>query len=393
MAGTAANLITGFEGFAPSAKWDANAFRNGIGSDTMTAIDGTVSSVRKGDSTTLDAATRDLKRRVSSEFMPKAEKASGSSWDNYSPEQKAALTSIVYNYGSVTPRKGLAKAVRGGDAGAIVRSMMNLGKSDNGGVLLARRKAEATAFTPEQVTKAIQGGLAPRTSMFPKHRPGNEGYMWQGKNDQPQNIQQAALGGMNFGNNPRGGVFTGGDTMVAASGKLKAPSGYMVDPQNNDRLRAIPGGPKDVNAPTNQTLNKTFAINSATKSLNEALDNYGNLVDKYGIEIAPGVGKDSLETTRRIIQMQMKELFNLGVLNGPDLDLMNQMLTDVTSLSGAASGLMGNLFGDSVQKRAHSNINLLKQNFEMLRRNQTPKGYGSQEQQSDADFLKSLGLN
>ena len=39
--------------------------------------------------------------------------------------------------------------------------------------------------------------------------------------------------------------------------------------------------------------------------------------------------------------MQMKELFNLGVLNGPDLDLMDQMIVDATSPVNYALDMFG----------------------------------------------------
>ena len=40
--------------------------------------------------------------------------------------------------------------------------------------------------------------------------------------------------------------------------------------------------------------------------------------------------------------MQMKELYNLGVLNGPDLDLMDQMIVDATSPVNYALDMFGN---------------------------------------------------
>lgn len=55
----------------------------------------------------------------------------------------------------------------------------------------------------------------------------------------------------------------------------------------------------------------------------------------------PGKRKDELATAHRDLQMQMKELYNLGVLNGPDLMLMDQILLDPTSIMGNVKDALG----------------------------------------------------
>jgi hypothetical protein len=83
---------------------------------------------------------------------------------------------------------------------------------------------------------------------------------------------------------------------------------------------------------------RTGALNAdqAYKSLVTSLDQYKDTVKKTGNVFLPGVDNDTVSRERTAIQLQMKELFNLGVLNGPDLALMENMLFDPSA--GVLSG-------------------------------------------------------
>jgi transcription initiation factor IIF auxiliary subunit len=48
-----------------------------------------------------------------------------------------------------------------------------------------------------------------------------------------------------------------------------------------------------------------------------------------------------IQTKYRNMQLQAKEAYNLGVLNGPDLTIIEQLVADPTSMSGAAIGKEG----------------------------------------------------
>ena len=61
--------------------------------------------------------------------------------------------------------------------------------------------------------------------------------------------------------------------------------------------------------------------------------------------------------------MQMKELYNLGVLNGPDLDLMDQMIVDATSPVNYALDMFGVA---DLGQRVSANIFNLKRQLEDL---------------------------
>tara|TARA_B100000965_G_scaffold215869_1_gene180515 strand:- start:6119 stop:7033 length:915 start_codon:yes stop_codon:yes gene_type:complete len=79
----------------------------------------------------------------------------------------------------------------------------------------------------------------------------------------------------------------------------------------------------------------------ASKSLMGGFNEYERLFDEGGAAVLPGAQRDALQLARRNLQMQMKELFNLGVLNGPDLDLMNEMIVDTTDAVNYALDITG----------------------------------------------------
>ena len=156
----------------------------------------------------------------------------------------------------------------------------------------------------------------------------------------------------------------------------EAPTGYKWS-DDNSVLLPITGGPADPNTITSSQRTSAQQIKVAAKGVDKALNGYLDIVKKYGAEVAPGIGKDSILAARRDVQMQMKELFNLGVLNGPDLDLMNEMLVDPTSIVG---GTIANLpFTATMAERAEANVKQLKKQFTALvqAREDVNKGIGN----------------
>lgn len=149
-------LIREFEGFRDTPYWDVNAQRTGYGSDTVTLADGSVVPVTPGMKITRDDAERDLRRRVEQEFMPRAISAVGQDvWGSLSEPQRAALTSITYNYGSLP--QTVARAVSSGDIGAATNAIAALG-AHNDGVNAKRRQREAAIFGGA----GISSGPSPR---------------------------------------------------------------------------------------------------------------------------------------------------------------------------------------------------------------------------------------
>ena len=112
---------------------------------------------------------------------------------------------------------------------------------------------------------------------------------------------------------------------------------------------------------------------AAISTLKSELDKYADMVENHGYEFAPGQERDALVALRRNIQLQAKELYNLGVLNGPDLALMDSMMFDATPSGpidvplSAAQGAIGQFVpGMSPGVRARANAEQLKESFTKL---------------------------
>jgi GH24 family phage-related lysozyme (muramidase) len=139
----AQSTIAGFEGRIANAKWDVNHFRVGYGSDTTTdPVTGQVSEVTSGTTgVSKEAADADLKRRVTTQYMPQAAQAIGvDKWNKLSPNAQAAITSVTYNYGHVPP--SVVTAAQSGDAKQIGSAIEGL-RGANEGINASRRDQEA----------------------------------------------------------------------------------------------------------------------------------------------------------------------------------------------------------------------------------------------------------
>lgn len=136
----------------------------------------------------------------------------------------------------------------------------------------------------------------------------------------------------------------------------------------------------------------------AYRTFNNALDDYNKIVSEGGVSIIPGVQKDAIDVSRRNLQMQMKELYNLGVLNGPDLDLMNQIIVDPTGIGNKALDMLG--IADT-EERVTKNIEQVRGIMRQLVEPKlkaigaTPedvyKPSGNLSDLSDEDLLKMIG--
>lgn len=151
-------LIRQREGFQPVAKWDRNAYRAGFGSDTTTdARTGAVRRVTRDTTVTRENAEADLRRRVTNEFIPAAQRAVGAQWAALNAPTQAALASIAYNYGRLP--SVVARAARSGDVTQIANAIESL-KGDNQGINQARRLAEAAIVR----NSGIGAGLPPASA-------------------------------------------------------------------------------------------------------------------------------------------------------------------------------------------------------------------------------------
>ena len=136
-----AAVLREFEGYRSTPYWDVNAYRTGYGSDTITRPDGSVVAVQPGMQITRADAERDLKRRLTREFIPRVVGQVGNAaWAAMPAPARAALASIAYNYGSLPA--SVVQAVRTGSTEAIATAITGL-QGDNEGINKDRRLREA----------------------------------------------------------------------------------------------------------------------------------------------------------------------------------------------------------------------------------------------------------
>lgn len=149
------------ESLRTNAYWDVNHWRTGYGSDTVTRADGSIEPVTATTQITPADAERDLQRRTGLAAQA-AQTQIGSAWDGMAPGAKAALTSVVYNYGHV-PRD-IAAAAQGGDANALASAIASHAH-DNQGVNSQRRLAEAGAVLGKFGLSGPEATTTPQPTM------------------------------------------------------------------------------------------------------------------------------------------------------------------------------------------------------------------------------------
>jgi hypothetical protein len=69
----------------------------------------------------------------------------------------------------------------------------------------------------------------------------------------------------------------------------------------------------------------------SAESLKTELKVFKDLVDKNGAEMAPGRAKAAMQTVYTNIQMQLKNLYELGAITGPDMQILERMLENPTA--------------------------------------------------------------
>lgn len=112
---------------------------------------------------------------------------------------------------------------------------------------------------------------------------------------------------------------------IAAGGK--PPPGYRW---NGNVLEAIPGGPGD-KLPESQQK-QVVGVNN----LSNAISEYRSALDKFSaLDTLNPNTRATMGTAYNNMMLQAKEAYNLGVLNGPDFQILQSVVTDPRSVTGA----------------------------------------------------------
>lgn len=97
-------------------------------------------------------------------------------------------------------------------------------------------------------------------------------------------------------------------------------------------------------------------VKKASESYNDfmqQLKDYETLYNQVGTE-AVGANAEALQAMATGMKLTLKELENLGVLQGPDLGLMNQMVPDAGGVLAKGRGLMNPVLGNQFKSKAET---------------------------------------
>lgn len=141
------------------------------------------------------------------------------------------------------------------------------------------------------------------------------------------------------------------------------PGFYAQDPNDlSQGVLPIPGSPQDPSSPTTQQRNVAAKAKQTFTAVNKQLDDYKALLEKHGSEVIPGKARDELSTRQTQLLLDLKELNNLGVLNGPDLEIMERLLIDPTAPTNLIKDTFSFLTGGaSIGERAQANVEVIRQ--------------------------------
>ncbi len=128
------------------------------------------------------------------------------------------------------------------------------------------------------------------------------------------------------------------DQTINTGGDLP-PNYRWVDPNDKSKgVTPIEGGPGDPAVRQESKYDETITIlDKAEGSLNR----YESLFDKHGTKILPDAAKQELGAAYAAMQLEVKELDKLGVLAGPDMELIERVLTDPLTITGSLYEFFG----------------------------------------------------
>ena len=107
----------------------------------------------------------------------------------------------------------------------------------------------------------------------------------------------------------------------------RAPQGYMW--QGPGKLAPIPGGPAD------KLPEKQQGQVVGVQNLRDAISEYrSQLAGHSKLDVVSPGARAEMGTKYQNMMLQAKEAYNLGVLNGPDMAVLQSVITDPMSING-----------------------------------------------------------
>tara|TARA_R110000824_G_scaffold366790_1_gene555909 strand:+ start:34 stop:1359 length:1326 start_codon:yes stop_codon:yes gene_type:complete len=136
--------------------------------------------------------------------------------------------------------------------------------------------------------------------------------------------------GMNTAGSGSGGSGSGG----SGSGSGDGSGGFNVE-----TIR--PGFDKE-----NQKKLDVSMVNIG--KLKASVNQFSDLLDTHGLEVMPGKNRQKMASVYLALLMSLKDFLELGVLAGPDMDIIKGLINDPTALSietaiGGVDGIKGQL--------------------------------------------------
>jgi|GEM_PF-5789116 len=170
-----------------------------------------------------------------------------------------------------------------------------------------------------------------------------------------------------------------------ANRKLNRPAGASKSSELT-ASQAVPGYAHDPAVKQTPTeVGKIRAMVASSKTISESIDELTKLIDTHGTETLPGEAKAQMQSLGANILAELKGEagFELGVLAGPDMEIMREAIGDATSLS------LGNILGMSDVTK----IKLRQSRDSMLRKlkNRTASGGYSPVVSDNGDEKPSPG--
>lgn len=139
----------------------------------------------------------------------------------------------------------------------------------------------------------------------------------------------------------------------------KLPTGYtFVDPDNPAAgVAPLPGGPADPANATTEQRNKRANAEKTHRVLTGQIADYAKAL-RGGIPVT-GKGRDKIATQREQIKLQLKNLYELGAITGPDEEILDRLLIDPLDRTSQLAGAVG--LNEPLNERAIANLEVLMQ--------------------------------